>query len=125
MESISLKDYSDKAYSQILTERNDFVLRCERRYGDDYGGCQEGEENVTTYEEIIPERILVKDGHFAGALIMTDYYPYNGGGDRQYNEVMLLADGSGSPFARDGYSFSNDDHSRWDYTDYYLEKRPE
>lgn len=53
--------------------------------------------------------------------MIVDYACYNGGENRQTREVCLFLDGGS---ARDGYSFSNDDHDRWDYTDYSLIERP-
>ena len=75
------------------------------------------------HEEIISERILVKNGHFAGALILTVYDYYNGGGSVIYGEKVLLLDTMGKECARCGSNFTNDDHERWDYTDYYLVNR--
>ena len=38
---------------------------------------------------------------------------------------MVVIDETGRKSARSGTDFSNDDHSRWDYVDYYLVKREE
>lgn len=120
--SITLKDYSADECGSILTERNSFVLKCERFWGEDYGGSRCSEDKDVRFEEILPERVLVKDGHFLGAVILTEYAYYNGGGETRYEETLLLAKGGS---ARNGFSFSNDDHSRWDYTDYCLAARPD
>lgn len=121
--NISLEDYSDRECYWIFIERNSYVLQCVHSWGEDYGGSQHDEGCKERYEEIIPERILVKDGHFAGVLILTEYEYYNGGGKTFYKENVLPVNGGES--ARSGSSFSNDDHDRWNYTDYYLVKRPE
>lgn len=121
---IVLKDYDYKECKNIFIERNSYVLLNIRNYGDDYGGSHCSEEREETYEEIIPERILVKDKHFCGVLILSSYDYYNGGSDNSFRETMLMVDGSGDTSVRSGFSFSNDDHSRWDYTDTYLVERP-
>ena len=123
--NIRLKDYSEEECRNVLLERNSYVLRKEHSYGDDYGGSQNSDECEVTYEEIIPEYILVKNGHFCGVCICTDYDYKNGGFERHLDETCLLIDGSGSSYARTGSYFSNDDHSRWDYVDYYLVERDE
>ena len=122
-EIISLEDFSEEEYRDILIERNSYILRRIHEYGDDYGGSHCTDECVVTYEEIIPERILVKDGHFCGVCIYTDYDCMNGGYRRYVEETVLFADGHGAKSARSGFSFSNDDHSRWDYETYYLMER--
>ena len=119
---ISLKDYSEKELRNIFIERNSYVLKCINEYGEDYGGSQNSEERKEYYEEIIPERTLVRDGHFCGVSILTEYDCYNGGSSDKYEETRLMIDGGGC--AKDGYSFSNDDHDRWNYTYYYLVERP-
>ncbi len=118
---VVLQDYSEESCREIFEEKNAYVLRCVRNFGNDYGGSQCNENTEEFFVEIVPERILVQEGHFCGACMIVDYDCYNGGGERKMQEVCLLIDGGGS--ARDGYSFSNDDHDRWDYTDYYLVKR--
>ena len=120
--NLTLRDYSEETCRRIFEEKNAYVLRCVRSFGSDHGGSQCTEKTEESYMEIVPERILVRQGHFCGVSMIVDYDCYNGGGERRMQEVCLLADGSGS--ARDGSSFSSDDHDRWDYTDYYLVKRP-
>ena len=122
---ITLKDYSHEECNMIFLERNSYVLRKEHSHGDDYGGSHHSEECEATYEEIIPEYILVKDGHFCGVCISTEYNYANGGFKKYLDDTCLLIDGSGSRYARSGFDFSNDDHSRWDYVDYYLVEREE
>lgn len=121
---IKLKDYPERKCRRIIREKDLYVLECVRSFGNDYGGSQVSEDTETTYMEIIPERILVKKGHFCGVSMIVSYDSCNGGEDRTVKEVRLLTDGSGTTSARDGFSFSNDDHDRWDYTDYYLVRRP-
>lgn len=115
--SITLEEYTDMECSAIFTERNSYVLECVHSCGKDYGGSQCRESEETGFEEIVPERILVKDNHFCGALLLTEY---NG----VYADAILLTEGNNAR-ARDGVHFSNDDHDRWDYTDYYLVSRPD
>lgn len=122
---VVLEEYTAEECKCIFGERDNFVLKCIRCFGEDYGGCQCTENNDTTYEEIIPERVLVKNGHFCGVLILTEYDFYNGGGQYEAEEVVMLSEGKEKSSARCGFSFSNDDHSRWNYTDYYLVERPE
>ncbi len=123
--TVSLADYSEALSFEIVTESNGYVLRRLRSWGSDYGGSQCSEHSEVTYEDIIPERILVKDGHFCGVCIYIGYDSYNGGSERHLEEVVLLADGSGVHSARSGFDFSNDDHSRWDYSDISLMDRIE
>ena len=123
--SITLKDFSMKEYRAILLERNSYVLQKIRSYGVDYGGDHCSDKRVVSYDEIIPERILVKDGHFCGVCLYTDLDYVNGGHENRAEEVILLTDGSGTRSARSGIDFSNDDHSRGDYVDYYLVSRDE
>ena len=120
--SVGLRDYSEEDCKRILDEKNGYVLRCVRSHGVDYGGSRCREETEETYIEIIPERVLVQDGHFCGVCMIVDYDHYNGGGARELREVCLFP---GTGTARDGFSFANDDHERWDYTDYSLVERPE
>lgn len=122
--NVTLEDYEDKECRNIFIERNSYVLECVHEYGEDYGGSQCSENRETSYEEIIPERVLVKDGHFCGVVIQTVYDYYNGGGKVKYEDTILLIDDKNGEYARDGYSFSNDDHSRWGYRSYYLIERP-
>lgn len=119
---LTLRDYSEEECRRIFEEKNAYVLHCVRSFGRDYGGSQCTEETAESYLEILPERILVRRGHFCGVCMIVAYDSYNGGGTCRIQEVCLLTDGGGS--ARDGYSFSNDDHDRWDYTDYSLVERP-
>ena len=119
---LTLQDYSEGSCRRIFEEKNAYVLRCVRSYGRDYGGSQCTEKTEESYMEIIPERILVRQGHFCGVCLIVDFDAYNGGGERRLQEVCLLEGSGGS--ARDGFCFSNDDHDRWDYTDYSLVKRP-
>lgn len=118
-----MKKYTEQECREIFLERNSYVLQCIHSYGDDYGGSHCTDEREVTYEEIIPERILVKDRHFCGVLIYTDYDDMNGGCRNDLEEAILLIDGKGKQSARSGFLFSNDDHSRWDYVDYYLMSR--
>ena len=98
------------------------MLRCVRSHGIDYGGDQRTEETEEFLQEIVSERVLVRRGHFCGVCMIVDYDYYNGGGARGMREACLLTGSGGS--ARDGCSFSNDDHDRWDYVDYSLIERP-
>lgn len=43
--------------------------------------------------------------------------------DSERKACRAFADGAKK--ARSGFMFSNDDHSRWDYVDYYLVDRDE
>ena len=118
--NITLEDYDEAVCRGILAERDNYALRCVRCYGEDYGGSHCSEEKVTTVEEIVAERILVKDGHFSGVSILAEYDCYNGGSANEMREALLLIDGKGDREVRTGFSFANDDHSRWDYTDISL-----
>ncbi len=121
--NVFLKDYPQEVCREIFLERNSYVLQKCRSYGVDYGGshCSDGRE--VTCEEILPERILVKNGHFCGVCICTEYDDANSLHRNVIKEAILFADGSGAHSARSGFEFSNDDHSRWDYTDYSLTER--
>ncbi len=118
---VTLRDYSEETCRRILGEKNAYVLHCVRSCGRDYGGSQCSEETEEFFQEIVPERVLVRGGHFCGVCMIVDFSSYNGGGERTLREVCLLP---GSAAARDGYSISNDDHDRWDYVDYSLTARP-
>lgn len=123
---VVLVDYDADDVRRIFVERNSWVLKRTHEWGADYGGSQVTDNSETDYLEIIPERILVdEDGCFCGAAILTEYDRYNGGGETLYQEVLLLTDGTVNDFAKDGYSFSNDDHDRWDYVIWQLVERPE
>lgn len=122
---ITLNDYSEEECRDILLERNSYVLRCIHSYGEDYGGSQCTDNREVTYEEIITERVLVKDGHFCGVCMYSDYKETNVYCNHTVEEIILYADGKRSGSARIGFSFSNDDHSRWNYVDYYLIERDE
>lgn len=120
---IILEEYDRREAADIFIERNSYVLEVLHQYGDDYGGSQQTDERETTVEEIIPERILVKDGHFCGVSIIVEYNYCNGGSLYKIEEVQLLVNDSPANYARDGFYYADDDHSRWNYTDYYLRKR--
>lgn len=122
---VVLREYSEKEVRMILIERNSYVLRCVHSWGEDYGGSQCSEEQETVYEEIIPERILVRDGHFCGVAMIAEYDYYNGGSANRLEEVCLLTEGGKVREARVGFFFGNDDHSRWNYRDYSIARRPD
>lgn len=125
--SVTLEDYDKKECGNILTERNSYVLEARHCWGEDYGGSQRSDEDAISYEEIIPERILVKDGHFYGVSICVEYDYYNGGHLMVFDDAVLLLDKTieiDTPKARSGFSFSNNDHDRWNYTDYSLIDHP-
>lgn len=120
---LCLVDYSREACQEIFLERNSYVLRVIHSFGEDYGGSHGSDERVVRYEEIMPERVLVRDGHFCGVIICTEYDDMNSWERNQVADAVIMCDGTGSRSAKCGYSFSNDDHSRWDYTEYYLMSR--
>ncbi len=122
---IFLEDYTEEECRDIFLERNSYVFRIEHSFGNDYGGSHVSEECVISYEEIIPEYILVKDGRFYGACICREYDYTNGGHKTYLEEVILPKDEKRGSYARMGVYFSNDDHIRWDYADYYLTDRVE
>ena len=120
---VILEDFSESECRRILTERNSYMLKVEHSWGKDYGGSQCCENSETYYEEILPERILVKNGHFAGVSICTEYDYRNGGGKTFYENAIILIDSSikyEKKAVRDGSYYSDDDHSRWNYFDYSL-----
>lgn len=120
--TVALRDYDPMETAVILTERNSYVLKAVHKYGNDYGGCQNLDISDEEIQEIIPERVLVRDGHFCGALVQTAYF--SGDSDERYFETVLLAEDGRRGSARGGFYYSSDDHDRWDYTDYYLEPAP-
>lgn len=75
-----------------MLERNSFVLKRVRNYGDDYGGSHCSEDTETTYDEIDAESIIVKNGHFAGVAIISEYDYYNGGSDNKLKDSVPKAD---------------------------------
>ena len=119
-----LKDYTDREIRNIYIERNSYVIERVHDWGEDYGGSQHDEGTETTYEEIAPELILVKNGHFAGIEMLIEFDSYNGGCDDRFREVKMLIDDNPRAYARSGSSFSNDDHDRWDYITWSLIERP-
>ncbi|MDO4940104.1 MAG: hypothetical protein Q4E33_00245 [Erysipelotrichaceae bacterium] len=123
--NIVLKDYTVNECRKIFLERNSYVLKLVNSYGEDYGGSQHSEETIVKYIEIIPERILVKNGHFYGAIILIDYDYYNGGQLDIKNDTILPIKGKAIGETKCGSSFSNDDHSRWNYTEYSIVERPD
>ena len=122
-DKIILVDYSLEEYRNILREKYDYVLECIHDYGEDYGGSQCDENRDVTYKEIGPELILVENGHFCGVVLYKDFDCANGSYFHSINEDVLYCDNRGTSYSRSGSSFSNDDHSRWDYTTTYLTKR--
>lgn len=126
--SVVLVDYTERECRKIFLERNSYVLEVQHSWGEDYGGSQCEENDEVSYEEILPERILVKDGHFFGVSICVEYEYYNGGGKTFYHDAILLIDKTikyDAAAAKDGFNFSNDDHSRWNYRRYALVPREE
>ena len=126
--SIALEEYEGVECKNILIERNSYVLEVQHSWGEDYGGSQSSDESETFYEEIVPERILVKDGHFVGVSVCVEYNYYNGGGKTIYDDAVILLDKTinvNTVKAKDGFYFSNDDHSRWNYRVYSLVLRSE
>lgn len=126
--SVCLKEYQGTECKNILTERNSYVLEVQHSWGEDHGGSHFSENTETSYEEIIPERILVEKGHFAGVSISVEYDYYNGGGREIYEDAVILLDKTiriDTVKARDGFYISNDDHIRWNYREYSLVPRSE
>ena len=126
MVEVTLDYYDKKECRNILTERNSYVLEVRHSWGADYGGSQYSDESETIYEEIIPERILVKDGHFAGVSICVEYEYYNSGGATVYDDAVILLDKTikvNTANAKEGVYYSDDDHSRWNYREYSLVPR--
>ncbi len=124
---VSLEYFDKIECRNILTERNSYVLEVYHCWGNDYGGSHCSDESETTYEEIIPERILVKDGHFAGVSICVKYENYNGSAITVYDDAIILLDKTikiNTVKAKDGFYYSDDDHSRWNYWEYSLVPRP-
>lgn len=123
--NIILKDYSDTTCNRIFIERNSYVLKRVHQWGEDYGGSQCTEDTETTYEEIPMENVLVQRSHFIGVTLLTYQSDYNGFQTKNgYKESILKIDDYPQNSIRSGSSFSNDDHSRWDYSDTYLVERP-
>ena len=125
---VALECYDKNACRNILTERNSYVLEVQHSWGEDYGGSQCSDETETTYEEILPERILVKDGHFAGVSICVEYENYNGGGNTICDDAVILLDKTvkiDTVRAKNGVYYSDDDHFRWNYREYSLIPRKE
>lgn len=123
--NVILQDYTVEECRMILFERNSYVLQRIHSFGNDYGGSHCTDERVETFEEIPAECILVKKGHFAGVALIADYDDCGPHWHQDLHEALMLIDGSGEPHVRSGSSFSNDDHSRWDYVDRYLMERGE
>lgn len=121
---IVLRNYDEKDCRRIFIERNSYVIEKIHCWGDDYGGSQCEDERAVSYEEIANEQILVEDGHFCGAVLLLHYDYCNGGSMEYFEDSILFTDRPSRGKTRSGSSFSNDDHSRWDYTDYYLVERP-
>lgn len=119
---IFLKVYDDRTARDIIYEKNGYVIKCVHCYGEDYGRIDGYEdERVTSYEEIIPERILVKNNHFAGISVQSDFDYYNGGSMHEMKDsIILIGDAS---CVRSGYERSFEDHSYWNYYQYYLIER--
>lgn len=124
---VELQNYSAGECSALFIERNGFLLKAVHVWGEDHGGSHQDEREETSYEEILPERMLVRDGHFCGVMISCEYDYRNGSGRHSYEDAVLWCDPAAAPIgkARDGAYYSDDDHCRWNYVDYSLVGRDE
>ncbi len=111
---------------KILKDASAYYIHTVNRWGRDYGGSQNDEEVKEKDIDITEEMILVEDGKFAGVVIREEYREYNGGHQEMddSDKILRISDiGTAAGTCRTGEYFGNDDHERWDITEYTLKKR--
>lgn len=111
----------------ILKEAARYCIWSVDEVGEDYGGSHCSEDVTERFIEIKPENILVESHHFAGIMMDVRYRDINGPGEYvdEGEKVILLSDidNAGKNWIKAGESFGNDDHSRWNYSEFSLRRK--
>ena len=121
------QEYSDEAYAKIRREADVWNIQIRNSYGEDYGYGRESSTIVYMHREIDEECMIVEDGHFAGVLMQSSGTSFNKS-LTVYKDLTaaLVKDWEkeeGVFCARQGDSFSSDDHEKWDIYSYFLTKK--
>ncbi len=120
-------EYDDEAYAAIRKEASKWNIEVTNDYGYDYGYDERSSSTSVTHREIEDESLIVENGHFAGVLMKSSGKSFNRY-TTVYNDLKAALirnweKDEGVFCARTGESFSSDDHSKWDYYEYYLVKK--
>ena len=121
------KEYTAEEYAAIRAETDEWNVEVTRENGYDYGYGRSEYHHSIRYEEISDDILIVKDGHFAGIMMKSSGCSYNKR-VTVYNDLYIAfahkyVDKKAVMCARQGDSFSSDDHETWDITCYYLRKK--
>ena len=124
---LSETEYSDEDSARILAETQEWNIEVKNSEGHDYGYGRDSETITYTHKPVTEDIIVVENGHFAGVLMRSSGSSFN----KEYTKyddlvVTFIKDyipGEGLKCARDGSSFSSDDHETWDLYFYYLKKK--
>lgn len=128
---VTEKEYSDEEYKAIRAEADKYEIYVYSSWGYDYGYGQEDSSTNEASKRIEDYQIVVsRDGqHFAGVADTSDYYGFNKESHLDKDLHVTLTDdpvGRWDDYpliSKTGSSFSSDDHSKWDYTYYYLREK--
>ena len=125
------KEYSDEIYAKIREQADAYEILVYSSWGYDYGyGSEESSTHEST-KRIEDYQIIVSENglDFVGVVDTSDYYSFN---KEAYSDQKLHIAKVNDPvdkwkgyplISQTGSSFSSDDHSKWDYTYYYLRKK--
>ncbi|MDO4865820.1 MAG: hypothetical protein Q4C10_04640 [Clostridia bacterium] len=128
---ITQREYGEEAFARIRAEADGYEILTVESWGNDYGY---GNDEDNLREETMPvsdQRIVVsEDGaRFAGVTGESSYSEFNKSSHIEKGPRVTLTSDPVDGYRnlpliyKTGSSFSSDDHSRWDYTYYYLRKR--
>lgn len=121
------KEYTAEEYAAIRTEADEWNVEVKHEDGYDYGYGRSEYNYSTSYKEISDDILIVKDGHFSGIMMKSSGSSYNKR-VTVYNDLYIAFTNRYTKekavmCAREGESFSSDDHETWDITCYYLRKK--
>lgn len=120
------KVYTDEEYQLIHQEAALWNVEIVHEHGYDYGYGKSEHNRSVSYKEITDDILIVSDGHFAGIMMKSSGTSYNKR-VTVYNDLYIAfthkyKDKKAVMCARQGDSFSSDDHETWDIICYYLTK---
>ena len=121
------KEYSAEEYAAIRAEADEWNVEVEHEDGYDYGYESSKYNRSISYEEISDDILVVENGHFAGIMMKSSGCSYNKR-VTVYNDLYIAFTRKYTSqkavfCARQGNSYSSDDHERWDINCYYLRKK--
>ena len=121
------KEYTPEEYAAIRAEAEQWNVEIVHEDGYDYGYGRSEHNRYTSYREITDDILIVKDGHFAGIMMKSSGCSYNKR-VTVYDDLFIAFASRYTPqkavlCARQGDSFSSDDHEKWDIDQYYLRKK--